>query len=280
LVKELKMIAIASPNTFLKAENIPSITADEAYHLMKTALARFLELVEDLDPEDWDKPTLCTEWSVRDILAHQAGGYASGTGYREMIRQGSRRPKPGQLIEDTINAFQLQERAGKSPAELIAELRQVGPIAARKWAYDFRLAKLISIPHPIAGKLSFRYLMWVIHSRDTWMHRLDICRATGREFEQTHEHDSRIVELVVKDVSDILARKFDGPALVLDLAGFAGGTWKIGKGEPAATIRMDVLEFNIFASGRYAYEVARPLMTITGDVPAAEEALKNILVLY
>ena len=274
------MVAISSPTTLPKAENVPVVTADEAYNLMETALDRFLELMEVLDPDDWNKPTYCAEWSVRDILAHQAGGYASGTGYKEMLRQGSRIPKRGQLIEDAINEFQLQERADKSPAELIAELRQAGPIAARKWAYEFRLAKLISIPHPVVGKLSFRYLMWIIHSRDTWMHRLDICRATGREFEQTREHDGRIAELVMLDVVDILARKYNGPALVFEMTGISGGTWKFGNGEPAATIHMDMLEFNIFASGRYSFDEARPLMTISGDVSAAEEALKNILVLY
>ncbi len=168
----------------------------------------------------------------------------------------------------------------KLPTELIEELRQVGPVAAKNWAYGFRLAKLITIPHPIAGKLSFRYLMWVTHSRDTWMHRLDICRVTGREFEQTREHDGRIAELVMLDVADIFARKFDGSALIFDLTGIAGGVWKIGKGEPNATICMDVLDFNIYASGRYTYDEARSLATITGDVSAAEEALKNILVLY
>ncbi len=274
------MIATASPSTVRDTAGIPAVTADEAYRLMQTALSRFLALVETLDPDDWDKPTACTGWSVRDILAHQAGGYASGTSYREMIRQGRNKPKPGQLIEDAINAFQLQERAGKSPAELIEELREVGPVAAKKWAYQFRLAKLISLPHPVVEKLSFRYLMWIIHSRDTWMHRLDICRATGREFEQTREQDGRIVELVMVDVADVLARKFDSPALIFELTGIAGGTWKIGKGEPAATICMDVLDFNIFASGRYTYQEARPLAAITGDVSAAEAALKNILVLY
>ena len=52
--------------------------------MMRTALDRFLALVETLGMDDWKRPTACTAWSVRDILAHQAGGYASGTGYWEM----------------------------------------------------------------------------------------------------------------------------------------------------------------------------------------------------
>jgi uncharacterized protein (TIGR03083 family) len=274
------MLAVSSTPTFMDAVHIPYVTADEAYQLMKIELDRFLELVDDLQPDEWDQPTACSAWNVRDMLAHQSGGYANGASYREMFRQFSKKPKPGQLPEDAANEFQLLERADKSPTELISELRQVGPVAIHNWAYRFRLAKLITIPHPVAGKFSLRHLMLVVHSRDTWMHRLDICRATGRHFEQTREHDGRIAELVMLDVADTLARKFDGPALVFDLTGIAGGTWKIGKGEPVATIQMDVLEFNIFASGRYTFDEARPLATITGDVVTAEEALKNILVVY
>jgi hypothetical protein len=54
----------------------------------------------------------------------------------------------------------------------------------------------------------------------------------------------------------------------------------VGDGEPAAAVRMDVLDFNIFASGRFSFAEARPRMTISGDVAAAEEALKKILVVY
>jgi uncharacterized protein (TIGR03083 family) len=274
------MIAIAPPATFNDARSIAPVTADEAYALLQTALERFLSLVETLGPDDWARPTACSAWNVRDILAHQAGGYAGGAGYIELIRQTSRLPKSGQLIEDAINEYQLRQRAGKSPAELIEELRRVGPLAARKWAYGFRPLKLFAIPHPVAGKLPLRHLMWVTHSRDTWMHRLDICRATGRPFEQTRAHDGRIAELVMLDVADALARKSAGPALVFELTGLAGGAWKIGRGDPAATIRMDALDFNIFASGRYTFAEARPRMTLTGDVSAAEEALKNILIVY
>lgn len=274
------MIAIAATTNIQEASAIPYTNADEAYQLLQTELERFLRLVEQLGPQDWEKPTACTEWNVRDMLAHQAGGYASGTGYVEQFRQAMHLPKAGQLPEDAINEFQLKERVGKSPQELTAELRQAGPVAAQKWAYQFRLAKLFSIPHGVVGSLPLRHLMWVIHSRDTWMHRLDICRATGRKFEQTAGHDGRIAALVMRDVAAALARTYRGPALVFDLTGAAGGTWQVGSGEPAATIRMDVLEFNIFASGRYTYGQARPLMTITGDVQQAEKALEDLLVLY
>ena len=274
------MIAVSASPISIDAAAIPYVTAQEAHTLLYTALERFLLLVEKLEPDDWNKPTACTEWNVRDVLAHQAGSYAMGAGYKEIFRQMMIRPGPGQLPEDAINALQLKERAGRSPAELIAELRRVGPVAAQNWAYGFNLIKPLSIPHAVAGNLSLRYLMWVTHSRDTWMHRLDICRATGQAFEQTVEHDGRIASLVMRDVADALARNFSGPALVFELTGIAGGIWGIGGGEPAAAIRMDVLDFNIFASGRYSYEQARPLASLSGDVSIAEKALKNILVLY
>jgi uncharacterized protein (TIGR03083 family) len=174
----------------------------------------------------------------------------------------------------------VRERAGRPPAELIAELRSVGPVAIRKWAYAFRLAKLAAIPHPVAGVLTLRHLMWVIHSRDTWMHRLDICRAAGRPFEQTAEQDGRIAALVMRDVEKALRGKLAGKSLLFQLTGIPGGSWKVGAGEPSATMEMDVLDFNIFASGRYRYEEARKLLSISGDFPLAENALKNLLILY
>lgn len=274
------MVTFASSSTLLDAGHVPYTTADEAHALLETALERFVALVETLGPEDWNRPTACTAWNVRDMVAHQAGGYASGTGYREMVRQYATLPKAGQLPEDAINDLQLRERAGRSPAELMAELRRVGPIAIHKWARHFRLIKPIAIPHPVGGLLSVQHLMWVIHSRDTWMHRLDICRATQREFQQTREHDGRIVALVMRDVGLRLRKLLGARAVVFDLSGVAGGVWKVGAGEAAATIQMDALDFNILASGRFTYAEGRAKATVTGDVALAELALKNTLVLY
>jgi uncharacterized protein (TIGR03083 family) len=264
----------------MAAEKIPYVTADEAYTLLKTAFERFITLLETLDPADWSKPTACTAWNVRDMVAHQAGGYASGTSYREMARQYSAKPQSGQLPEDAVNALQLAERADKSPAELIAELKQVGPLAIQKWAHAFRLAKLVTIPHPVPGALSLRHLLWVIHSRDTWMHRLDICRAIGRPFEQTREHDGRINELVVRDAAAQLSKKLGQRALTLSLTGMAGGTWQIGQGESVAELEMDALDFNIFASGRFSYEEGMKRARISGDQRLVSEVFKDFIVLY
>lgn len=201
------MNAAISPSTIAHAESIPTVNADEAHRLMTEAFERLLKLLASLHPDDWSKPTPCTEWDVHDMVAHQAGGYLSGVGYREMFRQYTKLPKAGQLPEDAINAFQVGERKNLTPAELIAELKQVGPTAIHNWAYGFNAIKWIHAPHPVGGFMSLRYLMWVTHSRDTWMHRLDICRATNRPFEQTREHDGRINELVVLDTAKKLNKK-------------------------------------------------------------------------
>jgi uncharacterized protein (TIGR03083 family) len=274
------MVTLTVSPTVPLAASIPYVTAGEAFMLLQTSFERFRQLLASLEPTDWNKPTACTAWNVHDMVAHQAGGYASGTSYREMFRQYSSIPKPGQLPEDAVNNLQVSERREKSPAALITELEQVGPVAIQKWAYQFRFAKLITIPHPVPGSLSLRHLMWVIHSRDTWMHRLDICRATGRKFEQTTEHDGRIAALVMLDVEKALSKKLGGRALIFELSGVAGGAWKIGAGQPAVTVVMDALDFNIFVSGRYSFSEARSKMTLTGDTAFAEKLLKDLLILY
>ncbi|MFZ1757337.1 MAG: maleylpyruvate isomerase family mycothiol-dependent enzyme [Caldilineaceae bacterium] len=262
------------------AAQIPYPSADEAHRLLQVAFDRLIKLLENLKEGEWHLPTACTAWDVRQIVAHQAGGYASGTGYSEMFRQYLTPPRKGELPEDAVNRRQVGERADATPAQLIAELRQVGPTAMQKWAYQFRLVKPIAIPHPVGGRLSMRHLMWVIHSRDTWMHRLDICRATDRPFEQTAEHDGRIAALVMRDVAMQLQGKLGGRGLLFDLSGVAGGRFRVGEGEPAATLQMDILDFNIWASGRCSYNEAHSRFTLSGGVAWAESILKQLLILY
>ncbi len=267
--------------TFDDAALIPYVTSEEAEQLGREELRRLLDLLESLDEQDWGQPTACTLWNVRDMLAHQAGAYASGTGYRELLHQYTAAiPTLGGMTEDAVNRRQLADRADRSPAELIAELRETGDKAIGNWAHRFRFFKLFGIPHPVPGWISMRHLMLVIHSRDTWIHRLDICRATNRPFRQTTDHDGRINALVVRDLAGSLSRTLGPRAIALELEGPAGGKWRLGRGVPSATIRMDTLDFNIYASGRFTAGEAAARATFRGDLELAQKAFPKFAVLY
>src|ERR687894_355212 len=41
-------------------------------HLARAERADLLELLTGLTPQQWDGPTLCTGWRVRDVFAHFA----------------------------------------------------------------------------------------------------------------------------------------------------------------------------------------------------------------
>jgi hypothetical protein len=87
------------------------------------------------------------------------------------------------------------------------------------------------------------YLLDIILTRDTWMHRVDLARATGRELVLTPGHDGRIVADIVGE----WARRH-GQRFTLHLEGPAGGTYTNGPGGEEITI--DTVEFCRILSGR------------------------------
>lgn len=280
------MTTLAQPAT-PQAAHIPPLTHAEAGVMARTELERFLALVKSLTADDWEKSTDCTEWSVRQILAHQAGSYAGFASWAELRRQWSqlfKKRQPGQLPVDLINQRQIEDRAGASPAELIAELEAVGPkaIATRQGLPVFLRALRMPLGPPL-GFVRFDYLTDLIYTRDTWSHRLDICRAIGREMVLTAEHDGRIMALVMRDLAVKLKRELKGVSLVCKLTGPAGGAWRIGSAEiPTATIEMDALEFSRLSSGRLTADDVRgrSMAVITGDVEVANQALDQTVVPY
>lgn len=263
------------------AAHIAPISRAEVDSLAREEWKRLLAFLDALDAGDWSKPTMCTEWTVRDMVAHQAGAYAAYASFQEFRRQYLNPPPKNRLPEDFINEIQIADRRHKTNAELISEIREKGPrtITNRRRIPFFLRA--VSIPRPGGATLNMGYMLDIIYSRDTWMHRIDLARATNREMKLTREHDGRMVELVMRDVNAVLAPKLGSDSVVIALTGIAGGVWRIGNSAtPRATLEMDTLDFNIYASGRYTFEQARGKAIITGDTMFAENALKEISVLY
>jgi uncharacterized protein (TIGR03083 family) len=213
--------------------------AEEEYRRLGQLLAGF-------SPADWQRPTDCARWAVHDVVAHLVGAAESTARVRELLRQArlGRRLRPGEPTVEGMNAVQVAERAAATPEQLARSLAAAGARGVRSRR---RLpAALRRIPLPFGPPLGTRplgYLMDRIYTRDAWMHRVDLARATGRPLVLTAEHDGRIVADVVAEWAGGHGRPYR-----LGLTGPAGGTWS--RGTDGAALTLDAVEFCRILSGR------------------------------
>ena len=207
---------------------------------------RIAGLLADLSEEDWRRPTDCAEWDVRALVAHLIGNAEMSANLREMRRQQKlgRRLRPGGPDIDGMTAVQVQERADVAPEQLVRDLADVAVRAVR--ARRRIPAPVRAVPVPFGAPLGTRplgYLMDCIYTRDAWMHRIDLARATGRPLRLTAEHDGRLVADVVAEWAGA-----HGQPYRLTLTGPAGGTFAHGTDGEAFTL--DAVEFCRILSGR------------------------------
>lgn len=222
---------------------------DEAMARAAEEYERLLALVDELTDQDWSRPTDCTGWDVRAMLGHVLGMLEMLADHEETARQqgaaAEAAHREGCLQLDALTALQVAEHASMTSAELTRALHEAAPraLAARRAT----TAELRAIPFPtdIPGEHGWTlgYLLDVIHTRDPWLHRVDVCRATGRDLVLTAEHDGRIVSDVVADWASRHGQPFS-----LLLTGAAGGHYTVGDGGP--TIELDAVEFCRILSGR------------------------------
>lgn len=85
--------------------------------LAREERADFAAFLDGLEPWQWDEPTLCTGWRVRDVVAHVIS-------YDELDWPAVlRRFVRGRLNPARINALGLAEYRTRPPGELVALLR-------------------------------------------------------------------------------------------------------------------------------------------------------------
>ncbi len=263
---------------------IAPLSHAEVIPLAREELTRFLALLETLTPADWDRPTECSLWTVKDIVAHQASHVLALTDWRELLDQFNPLKlrtylQKGMNILDAANQNQVDKRAAWTPAQLIAEIQTHSEASFAGRQRFPALLRWLRIPTPgYEGLTSVGELIDSIFTRDMWMHRVDIYRAIGQEMPQTADHDGRLTALVVRDLNQNLSAKLQGRSLIYRLTGKAGGEWTVGGSSPAAEVSLDVLDFHRLASGRITSQ--QTLVQISGDAVLAQHALKHTVVLY
>jgi uncharacterized protein (TIGR03083 family) len=233
----------------LDVADIPTLEHDEAMAIAAVEYQRLLELVDRFGPEDWARETDCPGWDVKDVVAHLLGWMKANADPAEAGRQlavAAREAEEQEILRlNAQTALHVREHAHLTPAELSAAVHEWAGLAleGRTGATAELREGTFSTGLPGEPDWTRGYLIDVVFTRDVWMHRLDLCRATGHPMRITPDHDGRIVADVVADWARRHAQPF---ALRLD--GPAGGTFTGGQGGPE--LRSDAVEFCRILSGR------------------------------
>lgn len=253
-------------STLVRAHDVARTDHAHATGLLRPEVDAMGALLGTLSTDEWLLPTECSGWNVRDIIAHEIGNAEitlDSDLMAQRLREGAAR-YPERYRLDAMNEMAVDAWRDRPAGELVTEFTRLWqqvietlpdvPQSAREQTFD--------TGYPEAPPLPLGYILDVILVRDMWMHRIDICRATGRAF-QNHEHDRGVIEQVLRDLDD----QWAGSPIVLDLTGAVAGDWQIGADGAVATVQVDAVEFMRNLSGRTDPE---PELTIRGDTSVRE----------
>jgi uncharacterized protein (TIGR03083 family) len=228
---------------------IAPLDHDEAMDLADAEYDRLLALIDTLAEQDWASTTDCVGWTVKDMLGHLLGMLELQSDPTELKRQVSiaaeHAARSGRLRIDEMTALQVREHDHLTTPALTSALHEAAPrgLAARRALDAQRRAMPYDPQLPGEQGWTIGYLFDIIHTRDPWLHRIDICRAIGREPILSAGHDGRLVADVVREWAPRHGQPFE-----LHLTGAAGGRFRDGSGGTA--LELDAVQFCRILSGR------------------------------
>ena len=92
--------------------------ADDFMSLARAERAEFAAMLREFTPQQWEAPTLCTEWPVRDVVAHVIS-------YEELDGRGLLgRYARGRFVPRRVNAVGVADYAGHRPDQLVEVLER------------------------------------------------------------------------------------------------------------------------------------------------------------
>lgn len=229
----------------------PALARSVAMTLAATEYERVVSMFESLTPQQWAMPTDCPGWDVRAMAGHMLGMAQMVATVPELVRQQatSQRTakKDGGPSIDALTALQVAKNANLTTSTLVENMRTVGPKAVRGRRRVPALIRNRRMPEPqsVEGHpewWTFGFLFDVILTRDPFMHRLDINRATGVSVCATANHEGVLVDDIVSEWAGRHGQEFN-----LKLSGPAGGTWGT---ETTELITLDAFDFCRTLAGR------------------------------
>jgi uncharacterized protein (TIGR03083 family) len=272
----------------------------ETLHLLSGERGALLSLLNELSPEEWDAPTICPGWSVKDIAGHLIG---DDLGILSRGRDAYDNPDfatgldiaklPDLILAiDRQNALWVGAMRRLSPRVVMELLAWTGPPTEEYFAsLD---------PEEIGGPVDWAgpepAPLWLHVAREyteRWVHQQHIRDAVGRPGLNERRWSRPVLEAFVRGLSRVLASETrpDGTALRLVISGDAGGDWVALRRQGAwmlgtdaemaadATVTLDdQVAWRLFTRGLTADE-ARAAAHIEGDTALAACVFATVSIL-
>jgi uncharacterized protein (TIGR03083 family) len=236
------------------------VTQKEIATAMRDERTRLVSYLEALPEPAWDKPTLCEGWTVRDMVAHLIGNAA------DIVAQNI---EGAGSVE--YNQRQIAERAGRSPAELLAEWAEAGPaFEAAIEALDDTFWNTPYLEFGTIGQALQRFV------EDIWVHGQDIRIPLGDEPITGPGLDATL-DIVARELPLRAPRLAPGVGSVRLTTGGATREASIGDGD-AIEVAGDPIAIALVATGRVDLDSAQAdgEVSVTPSAPAGFADALNI----
>jgi uncharacterized protein (TIGR03083 family) len=255
-----------------------------------------VELLSGLDPEDWYRPTVAPEWTVKDMVAHLLDTDVRRLSYQ---RDGLGARQPSQPIQDYqgllehINQLNRQwVLAAKriSPRLLLDLLCLTGPQVAGLFLSLDPFAKASAAVAWAGERDSLNWFDIAREYTEKWTHQQQIRDATGKPGLTARKWLHPTLDTFVRALPHTFNQTVApaGTAVVLVILGEAGGEWSLirrseewelyaGAVEnPRAQVQIDQdSAWRVFTKG-LSREQARARAQISGELSLGERVLNMI----
>lgn len=246
-----------------------------------------IDLGRSLDDAEWDAPTGCPGWTVRDQFAHLVGTESMLLG----------RPAPptdddafGDHVRNDVAKFNeawVQARRDTPPKDVLAEFEEVTAERTerlRSMGDDEWTADAMTPVGPGRYEDFMRIRVF-----DCWVHEQDIRRAVGRPGHLEGPAVDLSLDMIAGSLGRTVGKKAaapDGATVAIELTGPIERRVAVGvtngraallddvPDEPTATIALDGQTFVALACGRA--DATADGVTVTGDEALARRVADNL----
>lgn len=254
------------------------------------------DILDRLQPADWDQPTAASAWSVKDVVAHLLDGDIRQLSFQ---RDGWTPPEPEQPITDyaslvdhlnTLNNTWTQVARRMSPSVLIGLLRWTGPQVCDHFASRDPHAEALFGVAWAGQDTSPNWFDVAREYTERWHHQQQVREAVGAPLLTDPKWLRPYLDTLVRGLPHAY-RNADAPPgtrVTIEIQGEAGGTWTLQRAadgwtlytgadaDAAAHVRLpEAVAWRLF-SKMADPEEARSAVSVSGDERLSEPLFRFV----